>query len=347
MQPSLTQADVAIPRLERGETFVLINEDCLQATRQLPDQSIDLVYADPPFFTKRVFQVDKRIAFSDRWDNGLSSYLDWITPRMREFHRILKPTGSMYLHCDTHASHYLKVAMDSVFGYKNFINEVIWKRQSAHSDGKQGARHYGRIHDTILFYVKSKKYVWIPQFHTYEEEYVHRTYCHIEKRTNRRYALGDLTAPGGASKRNAFYTFMGLRRYWRYSQSRMEQLVRDGRIEVAPHGNLPRVKRYLDEMKGLPVQDLWIDKDLYRSRETQVYPTQKPERLLERIILSSSEPNSIVLDPFCGSGSALAVATRFGRRCIGIDTSKSALRITEFRLKHSNASRASNNGVMR
>jgi DNA modification methylase len=330
----MNRPGLVLPQLQEGQAYALMNDDSLHATRLLPGESIDLVYADPPFFTKRIFQIDKRVAFSDRWDGGLAGYLKWIGPRLREFHRVLKPTGSMYLHCDTHASHYLKVAMDEIFGYKNFINEIVWKRQSAHNDAKQGSRHFGRIHDVILFYGKSKEYVWTPQFHAYEERYVRRTYCHVEKHTNRRYALGDLTAPGGPSKRNPLYTFMGLKRYWRYSQSRMKELLDEGRIEVPPRGGLPRVKRYLDEMKGLPVQDLWIDNDLYRSRESLVYPTQKPERLLERIVLSSSRPEGIILDPFCGSGTTLAVATRFGRRSIGIDTSKSALKTAEFRLKN-------------
>ena len=333
MPPLLNRPDLALPRLQEGEAYALINDDSVHTRKYLPDESIDLIYADPPFFTRRVYRIEKRVAFRDRWDGGLTGYLGWITPRLRELHRVLKPSGSIYLHCDAHASHYLKVAMDGIFGYRNFVNEIIWKRQSAHNDGKQGARHFGRIHDTILFYAKNKRYTWTPQFHDYDEMYIKRTYCNVEKGTNRRYALGDLTAPGGHANRNASYTFMGVKRYWRYSQSHMQELVRQGRIEVPLRGGLPRMKRYLDEMKGLPVQDLWVDKDLYRSREPLVYPTQKPERLLERIILTSSQPNGILLDPFCGSGTTVVVATRFGRRCIGIDTSKSALRIAEFRLK--------------
>ena len=143
--------------------------DCKNVLRQFPDESVDLIYADPPFFSNRRFEIlwydgFERRAFEDRWQGGINHYVDWMSERLKECYRVLKPTGTMYLHCDHHASHYLKVEMDDrqhgLFGERNFINEIIWRRQTAHSDTKQGAKHYGRLHDTILFYAKSKDYSW-------------------------------------------------------------------------------------------------------------------------------------------------------------------------------------------
>src|SRR4030042_3194320 len=177
--------------------FVLFNEDCLTTSERFPDSSVDLIYADPPFFSGRSFDFQGH-EFADKW-KGIYEYANFMETRLREFERILKPTGSLYVHCDWHVSHYMKVLADSVFGYKNFLNEIVWRRQSSHNDARQGSRHFGRVHDTILIYAKSSKYVWNQQYTEYDEAYLKKTYRHIEPETNRKYALGDLTGPGGSS----------------------------------------------------------------------------------------------------------------------------------------------------
>ena len=268
----------------------------------------------------------ERRAFEDRWKGGINNYIDWMFERLKHCYRVLKDTGSMYLHCDHHASHYLKVEMDRLFGERNFINEIIWKRQTAHSDTKQGAKHYGRLHDTILFYAKSATaaYTWNTQYTQYEQEYIDSSYDGTDP-DGRKFMLDNIGGPGGASKGNPKYEFLGVTRYWRYSKEKMEELYKQGKIVQTKPGNVPRYKRYLDEGKGVEIQDIWIDiKPVGNSKEDLGYPTQKPKLLLERIINTSSHPMDIVLDPFCGCGTATAVAHKLGRRWIGIDVSPTA-----------------------
>jgi DNA modification methylase len=305
--------------------------DCLLVLNSFPPETFQLIYADPPFFSDRAYLSGTNVAFVDRWKGGIREYLAWIEPRLAACHKVLRTNGSMYLHCDYHASHYLKVLMDRIFGYENFVNEIIWKRQSAHSDNRQGAKHFGRIHDTIFFYSKSREFVWNDQYLPYDNEYVRRHYCHVEPETQRRYALGDLTGPGGASKGNPYFEFLGVSRYWRYSKHKMEELLKDNRIYVAKPGNVPLLKRYLDEMKGVPIQDIWLD-NWNRDPGSISYPTEKTQGLLSRIIRASSDSESFILDPFCGSGSTLLAAHRLGRSWCGIDTSKLAIEISRRRL---------------
>lgn len=305
----------------------IIKGDCLGIMKELNDSSIDLIYADPPFFSNRLFKVENRVAFDDRWEGGIGDYLDWLYPRLLECHRVLRPTGSIYLHLDTHSSHYAKVLMDRIFGLTNFLNEIIWKRQSAHNDYGQGSANFGKIHDTILLYSKSSKYVWNQQFVPYSDEYVQKTYKYIDETTGRRFALGDLTGPGGASKGNPYFEFLGVRRYWRYSKSKMVHLHKEGRIWARP-GKVPVLRRYLDEMLGVQLQDVWIDCSPVRG----TYPTEKPASLIERMILTSSMPNALVLDPFCGSGSSLLAASNLCRNWIGIDDSDDAIAVASDRL---------------
>lgn len=255
--------------------------------------------------------------------------------RIRECHRVLKETGSLYLHLDHHASHYMKVELDKLFGESNFINEIVWNRQiGSHSDAKQGAKHYGRSHDVILFYAKSDKYTWNQQYEPFSEDYVNKFYKFVEPGTGRRYQLGDITGPGGASKGNPHYEFLGITRYWRYGRENMEKLYKEGRIVQAKPGSVPRYKRYLDEMQGVPLSDVWDDvKRISQTSESLGFPTQKPESLLERIINSSSDPMDIVLDPFCGCGTAIVVAHKLGRRWIGIDVSPTACKLMAKRMR--------------
>lgn len=327
-----------VPRL----TNVLHCEDNLAKLPELPDESVDLIYLDPPFFSNRIYEVifgdEAEIrSFEDRWAGGIHLYLDWMRVRLDHLFRVLKPTGSLYLHCDPSASHYLKTMVDEVFsGLHFFRTEIIWKRSTAHSDTKQGRRMYGRVHDVLLLYTKSDKdWTWNVQYQPYDPKYVATKYKHVEEKTGRRYRLDNLTGPGGAAKGNPQYEVMGVTRYWRYSKEKMEELIREGRVVQTKPGGVPQYKRYLDEMKGVPLQDVWTDIDPINSQaaERLGWPTQKPEALLERIIRASSNEGDIVLDPFCGCGTAIAVAQKLDRRWVGIDIAPTAIKICDARMR--------------
>ena len=266
----------------------------------------------------------------------MMAYLTMMTVRLVELHRVLKPTGSLYLHCDPTASHYLKVILDTIFGPANMHNEIIWKRSDAHNDATQGARHFGRIHDVLLFYTKSDDYTFNTQRVPLSKETADKWYRHVDV-DGRRYNMDNLTAakPGGDTS----YEFHGTRppegRYWAYSRANMERMYAEGRIVFAKSG-MPYLKRYLDESKGTPIQDLWLDIDMLRgfssSKERLGYPTQKPLALLERIINASSNPGDVVLDPFCGCGTAVAAAQKLGRQWIGIDITHLSIALMKYRL---------------
>jgi hypothetical protein len=252
---------VAVSYLETG---VLYCNDNLPRLASLPAECVDLVYLDPPFFSNRHYEViwgdEAEVrSFEDRWEGGIHVYVNWMRERLIELHRVLKPTGSLYLHCDPNASHYLKVALDSIFDSRNFVNEVIWKRSTAHSDRAQGARHFGRLHDVLLVYGKSPAYTWNAAYSQHSAEYVKSHYRLVEPGTGRRYMLDNLTGPGGEAKGNPFYEVMGVTRHWRYSRERMQQLIEAGRIIQPQPGAVPRYKRYLDESGGRPLQDIWGD----------------------------------------------------------------------------------------
>lgn len=329
------------------KTSAIYCGDCqriLGNTVEFPDEVVDLIYVDPPFFSSRHYEVlwgdgYELRAFEDRWKGGIENYIAWMEPKLSECHRVLKKSGTFYMHCDWHASHYLKVLMDRLFGHNNLVNEIIWRRQSAHGDAKQGAKHLGRVHDVILMYEKdSDDRIWNTLYVPYDESYTDSFYRYIEPRTGRRYTLGDLTAakPGGDTS----YSWKGVRppagRYWAYSKEKMEEFDREGRV-VYPKkkGGMPRYKRYLDEMQGVPLQDVWNDVPPVQSKseERLGYPTQKPEGLLERIIKTSSNPGDVVLDPMCGCGTAIAVAHKLGRRWVGIDVSPTACKLMANRMR--------------
>ena len=267
--------------------------------------------------------------------NAMMAYLTMMAPRLVELRRALKPTGSIYLHCDPTAGHYLKLLMDTVFGQQNFRTDITWKRTSAHSDTRQGRRQHGRVHDTILFYTKTSNWTWNPTYTQYDQEYVDQSYRYEEPDTGRRYRLDNLTGPGGAAKGNPSYEVMGVTRYWRYSKERMQELIDAGRIVQTRPGAVPAYKRYLDEMPGIPLQDIWTDIGAVASqaKERLGYPTQKPEALLERIIRASSNEGDVVLDPFCGCGTAVAAAHKLGRQWLGIDITHLAVALMKNRLK--------------
>ena len=266
-------------------------------------------------------------------ENDMMAYLTMMANRLLELHRVLKPTGSLYLHCDPTASHYLKIVLDGVFGKTNFRSEISWKRSSAHNDAKQGRKQYGNIRDIILFYTKSNDWNWNWLYTVYDEKYLNDFYKHIEVGTGRRYQLDNLTGPGGAAKGNPSYEVMGVTRYWRYSQDKMNALIEEGRIIQTSIGSVPRYKRYLDEMSGVALQNDWGDILPAQGNEYLGYPTQKPLALLERIIAASSNEGDIVLDPFCGCGTAVHAAQKLNRRWLGIDITHLAVSLIEKRMK--------------
>jgi DNA modification methylase len=346
--------------------------------RYIPDESVDLVYLDPPFNSAQNYNVlfkekdgsraaSQIRAFEDTWtwdqeDEAvfadivmkggkvadclqafrafigpcdMLAYLVMMAPRLVELRRVMKPTASIYLHCDPTASHYLKMLMDAVFGPANFRTEIIWKRSSAHSDAKQGRKQHGRIHDVILFYTRSDEWNWNHFFTPYEEEYVKTNYRYIDEGTGRRFKSTDLSAakPGGDTE----YIWEGKKpphgRYWAYSKANMEKFVAEGRLYYTKSG-IPRLKQYLDEMPGVMLQDVWTDIGPISSQaaERLGYPTQKPEALLERIIKASSNEGDLVLDPFCGCGTTIAAAQKLNRRWIGIDVTHLSITLMKTRL---------------
>lgn len=267
-------------------------------------------------------------------ENDMMAYLAMMAVRLIELHRVLKPTGSLYLHCDPTASHYLKILLDAIFGAERFVNEISWRRTTAKADYKQGARHFPRIRDIIFRYAKTDEYVFNQPFADYDESYLESKY-RFRDEAGRLYRLDNLTGPGGAAKGNAHYELMGVTRYWRYSKERMAALVEEGRIIQTKPGGVPQYKRYLDEMPGAPVSDDWDDIRPINSQaqERLGYPTQKPLVLLERIISASSNETDFVLDPFCGCGTAVHAAQKLNRQWIGIDITHLAIGLIERRLK--------------
>jgi site-specific DNA-methyltransferase (adenine-specific) len=283
---------------------------------------------------------------------GLPAYLAMMAVRLIELHRVLKPTGSLYLYCDPTASHYLKVILDQIFGPENFRSEVVWKRTSAHSSAKR----WGPVHDVILFYTKGEDYTWNPLHQAYEEGYLEREYRFQDERG--RYAPADLTGAGeregdsGRPWRNIFPT---KGRHWALprreklppwvnppenwemmtAQEKLDFLDQVGLIHWPKKGRMPYLKRYLETQKGIPAQDVILDIPPLgsTSKERVGYPTQKPVALLERIVRASSNPGDTVLDPFCGSGTTLIAAQKLGREWIGIDNSPLAITLTRARLE--------------
>ena len=337
------------------------------------DESVDLIYIDPPFNSNATYNVLFRersgqdsaaqiTAFEDTWtwsieseiafqdvvtsgpeklgdllqamrsflgQNDMMAYLTMMAQRMAELHRVLKPTGSVYLHCDPTASHYLKLMLDAVFGNGNYKNEIVWKRSSAHNDSGT----CGRTHDIIFLYTKDRlKLTWNNQYQEYDRSYVE---SHYRRKTEdgRIYRTDNLTATslsGGGYE----YEWNGVTRLWRSPRETMERLHNEGRIHYTRNGVAEYI-RFLDEMPGVPLQDLWTDLPPINSqaKERLGFQTQKPEALLERIINASSNEGDVVLDPFCGCGTAIAVAERLKRKWIGIDITHVAISLMKSRLR--------------
>jgi DNA modification methylase len=261
--------------------------------------------------------------------NDMMAYLTMMAVRLVELHRVLKPTGSIYLHCDPTASHYLKLVLDAIFSPKNFRNEIIWKRYSGHGNV---SRRYGSIHDTIFFYTKDAKSIWNPQFGKYSEDYINQFFRHFDPDTGRRYRVQNVINPN-IDRPNLKYEWNGHIRVWKWTKDKMQELHDQGRLVYSSTG-YPGLKQFLDESKGPVLQDIWDDiPSLQTSTAERLgYPTQKPEALLERIIRASSNEGDVVLDPFCGCGTALIAAERLKRRWLGIDITHLAITLIKNRL---------------
>jgi len=317
------------------ETNVIYCGDNLEALpKYIPDESVDLIYIDPPFNTSRQYEVfwgeaQERRAFDDRFGDVMT-YLDWMRPRLHELHRVLKPTGSLYYHCDWHASHYVKVELDRIFGPGNFRNEIVWRR--ADPKGHAFSR-YPSTHDVLLYYGKSDHVTWNTQYTAYDPEYIASHYSNVEEGTGRRYTLSDCTNPN-KDRPNLKYEWHGVVKVWRWTQERMQRLHDEGRLVYTKSG-APRYKRYLDEMPGAVVTSIWDDIPFINSQASERlgYPTQKPLALLERTIRASSDEGQVILDAFCGCGTTLEAAAKLKRRWIGIDVSPTACRVMSERLE--------------
>ena len=266
-------------------------------------------------------------------ENQMMAYLVMMTVRLVELHRVLKPTGSIYLHCDPTSSHYLKIIMDTIFSPLNFRNEIIWKRANAHNDPKK----YGRISDTILYYSKTANPIWNTQYTPYRDEYYE---SHYKKDENGRfYRTVPLDAPRhGEGSSALIYEWHGKlpapSRTWAVRREIMEEYERKGQLVYTRTGT-PTLLQYADVMPGVPLQNIWTDIPPVnpQAHERLGYPTQKPLALLDRIIQSSSNPGDVVLDPFCGCGTAIASAQKLGRKWIGIDITHLSIALQKYRLE--------------
>ena len=337
--------------------------------RYITDESVDLVYLDPPFNSNQNYNVlfkekngsqaaSQIRAFEDTWtwstdDEELYAdlltkgdkvadclkafrtflgpcdmlaYLVMMAPRLVELRRVMKPTASIYLHCDPAASHYLKMLMDAVFHPENFLNEIIWKRTSAHNDPVK----WGSVHDVLLYYSGKGKAVWNPIYLEHSEEYLTR-FRNLDP-DGRKWTDADLTAKG-LSGGGYTYEYKGITSLWRVPPETMKRLDAEGRLHFTKKGGI-RLKRYLEDTPGIPIQDVITDINPINSQaaERLGYPTQKPEELLERIIKASSNEGDLVLDPFCGCGTTIAAAQKLGRRWIGIDITHLAITLMKKRL---------------
>jgi site-specific DNA-methyltransferase (adenine-specific) len=274
--------------------------------------------------------LDAMVGFLGK--NPMTAYLAMMAVRLVELHRVLRPTGSLYLHCDPTASHYLKILLDAVFGAKNFRNEIVWKRTSAHNDAKNS---FAYLTDTIFFYGKSEAAVFNKQYRPYSKEYAKRNF-RFRDPDGRRYSSENLRSP--SPRPNLTYEYKGFQPHangWTVSREKMEQLDADGRLifPSKPTGRI-RVKKYLDEMQGQIVGNIWDDIGPLSSQaqERLGYPTQKPVALLERILNASSNEGDVVLDPFCGCGTTVHAAQKLNRQWIGIDITHLAINLIETRL---------------
>ena len=364
----MNSADLSPNHLYFGDNLDILRQ-------HIDAESVDLIYLDPPFNSNATYNVLFRersgeesaaqiTAFDDTWrwgreselayreiiteqagkvgdllaalrsflgQNDMMAYLTMMAQRMVELHRVLKPTGSIYLHCDPTASHYLKLMMDAVFGVENFQSEITWQRTSSHNDSKR----FGQVKDTLLFYSKTNSRKWNPVFVPHDEKYVSNFYRYDDERG--KYRLHEIIRTASMGPRpNLAYEYKGYTPEWgwRMERGKLEALDEEGRLVWSNTGR-PYRKTYLSQGR-LPT-NLWTDIGNLsgQTRERLGYPTQKPEALLERIINASSNEGDVVLDPFCGCGTAVAAAERLNRRWIGIDITHLAITLIRHRMHDS------------
>ena len=320
------------------DTRVIYCGDNLVQLAKLPDGCIDLVYIDPPFNSNRNYEVfwgetrEKR-AFEDR-HASTQAYIEFMRPRCVQLARVLKKTGSFYYHCDWHASAYVRVMLDQIFGENQFQSEIVWRRTFAKGLAFKG---FPNNHDTIYYYGNGEEVTFNRPYLKYDPENLDDKtagkYSHRDP-DGRRYQLDNLLNPN-PDRPNLHYEFLGVTRVWRWTKERMQEAYEKGLVVRPKPGAVPRLKRYLDEQEGRPIDTVWTDIAPINSQaqERLGYPTQKPVALLDRIIKASSNPNDIVLDAFCGCGTALVAAENLGRQWIGIDISPTACRVMAKRLR--------------
>lgn len=361
-----------VPNPQGPDGFLFYGDNLTILRDYCQDETVDLVYLDPPFKSDQTYNVlfterdgtqaaAQLRAFGDtwKWDKGsqaafeevverggkvsqalqafrtflgttdMMAYLAMMAPRLIELRRVLKPTGSLYLHCDPTASHYLKIVLDAVFAPQNFRNEIVWRR--SHPKGHAFTR-FATSHDVILAYQKGDSApTWNPVYIANpraEDQYS------LVDENGRRYQLTSLLNPN-PDRPNLTYEFKGVTKVWRWTRDRMLEADRQGLIVVPKGGQgIPRFKRYLDEQEGIPVGDFWDDIPIAAGAERLGYPTQKPEALLERIIKASTDQDGVVLDPFCGCGTTIAAAHELNRKWIGIDITYAAISVIRNRFKN-------------
>lgn len=364
-------------------TNTLYYGDNLHVLREyIANESVDLIYLDPPFNSSRNYNVlfrdkdrgaeesDAQVqAFTDFWkwdaesedtfaaltgtehagsemladllvglrkvlrDSDMMAYVVMMSIRLVEMRRVLKKTGSLYLHCDSTASHYLKIVLDTIFGHANFRNEIIWKRANAHNNAKR----FGRVSDSVLYYSKGDDVTWNTQHTEYREAYYDSHYKQDD--SGRWFRTVPLCAPrSGAGNPEHLYKWKGKlpasTRNWAVKIGKMQEYERDGKLVYTKNGT-PTLLQYADEMAGVPLQNIWTDIPPVnpQAKERLGYPTQKPQALLERIIAASSNEGDVVLDPFCGCGTAVHAAQTLKRKWIGIDITHLAINVIRTRLK--------------
>lgn len=329
----------------------LFQGDNLDVMRAMNSESVDLIATDPPFNKGHDFHAtpDSLAAgssFQDRWtweevheewleqiqgdslkltavvnsarkahSDGMGAFLCFLSVRLMAMHRLLKPTGSIFIHCDHSAGHYIKSAMDAVFGSDNFVNEIVWRRAEAKGRAK---RSFGKNHDIIFWYGKSRSRIFNPIYRQHDARYLSK-YRHVEEGTMRRYQLDNLISPKPNPKTR--YEFLGVTKDWRWTKERMEQGFKDGIVVQTKPGATARLKRYLDEQGGPMIDSMWDDVKALNSQanERTGYPTQKPIVLYKRIIKVASNPGDIVLDPFAGCATTCVAAEMEQRQWVGID----------------------------
>lgn len=338
--------------------------------RHVADESVDLVYLDPPFNSNASYNVlfaeqdgsraaAQISAFEDTWqwdqasarlyqqvverggdvsaamqafraflsESNMLAYLSMMAPRLLELRRVLKSTGSFYLHCDTTASHYLKLLLDAVFGAERFRNEISWRRSNPKS---LSTINFPNCRDIILRYTKGDSFTFNKVYGEHDPAYVKKAYRYTET-DGRRYRLLPLLNPND-NRPNLTYEFLGVTRVWRWTRERMQKAYEEGLVIQLKPGAVPQYKKYLEDSAGRTITDDWDDIQQAAGNEALGYPTQKPEALLDRIIKASSNEGDVVLDPFCGCGTTVASAQKLGRPWIGIDITHLAINLIKHRL---------------